>query len=53
MQTRSFARCDIDEFCQTGHRPSPSWAWVMVGTGLDGITERHLCDGSRHRRTGF
>jgi IS30 family transposase len=25
----------------------------MVGTGLDGITERHICDGSRHRRTGF
>jgi hypothetical protein len=21
---------------------------VNVGTGLDGITERHICDGSRH-----
>ena len=24
-----------------------SWARVNVGTGGDGITERHLCDGSR------
>jgi len=24
-----------------------------AGTGLGGITGWHICDGSRHRRTGF
>jgi hypothetical protein len=36
----------IDDFCQTWATAGlPSWARVNVGTGLDGITERHICDG--------
>jgi len=32
-----------------GNGLSPFWVRVNVGTGLDGITERHICDGSvRH-----
>ena len=26
---------------------------VNVSAGLNGITERHICDWSRHRRTGI
>jgi hypothetical protein len=37
----------IDEFCQHGQWSAPlSWARVNVGASLDGITERHICDGS-------
>jgi len=44
----------IDELCQTRHWPGSFLkARVNVGTALDGTTERHICDGSRHRRTGF
>jgi len=32
-----------------GNGLSPFWVRVNVGTGLDGITERHICDGSRPR----
>jgi hypothetical protein len=38
----------INDFCQHGHRPGVLPARrVNVGTGLDGITKWHLCDGSR------
>jgi hypothetical protein len=45
----------VYHLCQHGHTASCSFqGWgPNVGTGLGGVTERHICDGSRHWRTGF
>jgi hypothetical protein len=45
----------VDHLCLHGHTGLmllPGFG-PNVGTGLGGVTERHICDGSRHRRTGF
>jgi hypothetical protein len=53
---RHWAAADdgVDNLCQHGMRPPiffQAWGLCWVGVGLSGVTERHICEGSRARGT--